>query len=98
MAPTYSTGDSFFVRIISAAWTAGRKPRSSEFIVGSFVIRGSVGGASAGDVEHGASGKAAFIAGKPADQGCDFGDFAEAAGGDLRQHPVDLLLGHLGKQ
>src|SRR5689334_2294442 len=55
----------------------------------------SVGGTSAGGVEHGARGERALLARHEADQGRDLPDLAEAANRDLREHEVDVLLAHL---
>src|SRR6476660_6920758 len=90
-----STGDSFFCRIISASCTAGVKASVSLFIPFSPC---SVRRAAAGNVEHTAGGKTAFLARQPTDQRCNLFDLAEAPGGNLRQHEVDMVLRHLCEQ
>ncbi len=52
---------------------------------------------AAGDVEDAASRERAFFRGEPSDKRRDLFDEDKPADRDLRQHVVDLSLGHLGE-
>src|SRR5262245_5567470 len=54
--------------------------------------RGSIGCATAGNVEHGAGREGVFLRGDPSHQRCQLLDQDEAVARDLRQHEVDMLL------